>query len=1109
MRIPGCSHHPFPGAAVLVLALLPGVPLAAAEDPAAVKAYEGSVSIPTYEHSGRELQPPLFGNSTVTGLYPFTTFLMPFKSGGPEPRAYRAIFLENEYLKLTYLPELGGRLFSLYDKVRGREVFYRNDVIKPAHYNPRISWPQSGVELTGPYDAHMLTLYGEPFWSNKVLRHADGSVSLMLGELDPVYRMKVNLTATLHPGLAAMQISVFCYNTRDGRMPQMFWISAALPGTEKTRFIYPMTRTIGHTTSEIGDWPVYNGIDYSWDRNNKNMLGVFGIDIYDDFQGAYHHDLDYGVFRHADRRIVQGMKMWTFGYGRNAKNLERGYTDNAGPYVEVQSGRHVWDGHYEWVYPHKVESWSEWWFPVAGIGGFTTTARDVALNLEVNSAPAGGKPGVKVGLSANRALPGTRILVKAQMGEILNTVADLAPGKPFNRVVSGLDAGSSGLSAMVVTVTDTGGHQLLSYARPDSDPGRKEYTPFTRPLERPQKQPEQMTVEELALAAEFKLKGLNAAAGLELLTKSLERDPGYSRAHLLLGIHHFTGYRYAKAAEHLEKAIERDPYLDEAYYYLSASQMRLGQTGKAERNLYYLWPGSAYYSDREYNLARIALSKGRLEEAAKHLETAIGVNGHHLSARGMLALVRRARGDRQRAMEQITALERLDPTSHVAQAEKLFLTGDKGAQAELLRLMGGQSQEAINASGFYRRLNRWKEAVEILRLVEKNNRDPWGTPAEFHYILAHCLSKSGAGQEAAASLEKARASAGNVDRFPYREDSEPALTFAVETDPRDAVARFYLACLQYHLERPEDAIRNWEAAVAASPNDFRSRRALGLAYAEQGHGIEKAAAQLEKAIHADPAHVRTLNDLSTIYAQAGRFDEQLAVLKKALARSPNDDNLAEGVLTANLIKGAYGEADKLIASHRFGPRHRSYGLRDKYRFMRYAMGAAAFKKGDASEAVKQFEAALNPPVSLGVDDFTSQTSPRRDYYIGRAYEAQGRAEEARRAYERAVTGVENLSGDADSWSSENFHMVLALERLGRKDEAVRLAQRFENYARSQFDSTRPLRRAESRYLLALVAKRGGRVDEAKRLMEEAVKVQPDFLAPRLELRGDVIDPIAN
>ena len=141
------NHHLYAGAlAVLALA----ASQAAAQPQPAVKVSEGAVEIPTYEFSGRETQPPLFSASTIRGQYPFVPFVRPFRSTKPAPRSYKAIFVENEYLKLTYLPEFGGRIFSLYDKVRGREVFYRNDVIKPAHYNPRISWPQSGIELTGP-----------------------------------------------------------------------------------------------------------------------------------------------------------------------------------------------------------------------------------------------------------------------------------------------------------------------------------------------------------------------------------------------------------------------------------------------------------------------------------------------------------------------------------------------------------------------------------------------------------------------------------------------------------------------------------------------------------------------------------------------------------------------------------------------------------------------------------------------------------------------------------------------------------------------------------------------------------------------------------------------
>lgn len=1089
---------------VLIPFLLASAPLslsaaAAAQSTSAVRTYETTLEIPTYEHTARETEPPLFENSAVTGLYPFTTYRMPFKPDGPKPKKYRAIHLENEYLKLTYLPELGGRIFSVYDKLRKREMFYRNDVVKPARYNPRNSWHQSGIELTGPYDAHMLTLYGEPHWSNKVIANGDGSMTLTLGELDPVYHMRVDLSATLYPGVAALKMSVFCYNTREGRMPQMFWLSAALPATPKTRFIYPMTRTIGHTTSEIADWPIHNVVDYSWDRNNHSMLGVFGIDIHDNFQGAYHYDLDYGVFRYADRRIVQGMKMWTWGYGPNAKSYEEGYTDKAGPYVEVQSGRHVWDGHYEWVEPHKTESWSEWWIPVSGIGGLTTISRDVALSLK-----AGDKGADQFALAAMRPLPGARIVVKSGATVLLDTTADLTPGKPY--FAKELALPPDGAAPLTVSVSEAGGREILRYVRPDPKTAVKEYTPFTRSLEKPRKTPEEMTVEELTLAARFKLKELNGAAGTELLNKALALDPGFSRAHLEYGIHHFNHHRYAEAAKHLEQAIERDPYVDEAYYYLSLSQLRLGETAKAERNLYFIWPGSAFYSDREYNLARIAMGRNSPGDALAHLREAIERNGRHLSARSLLALLSRERGDRAAALEQIAAIERIDPGNPIAQAERWLLTGEDSAGVELARLLGGQSQEAIGTSFFYRDVARWDAAVKVLKLVEARNEDPWGTPPEFDYILAYCLHESGNQAEAARYLAKAHADARNVDRFPYRESSKPAFAWAIAQNPSDGLALYLQGALDYYLERYGEAIASWERAVRAQPDDFESRRALGLAYAEQGKPLELAAAELEKAVSLNPGHIATLDDLSNLYAKAGRFDDQLAVLQRALQRSPEDDNLAEGVLTANLIKGRYDAAEQLIASHRFEHRHRSYELRDKYRLLRFASGASAFGQGKYADALKQFEASLHPPVSLGVDDFTSQTSPQKEYYVGRTLEAQGNADLARSAYERGIAGMDHLWGETGSWNSENFYMVLALDRLGRGEEASKLAEQFEKYARTQLDSRQPARRVGSRYLLGLLAARDGRPQEAKRLFEEAVAIQPDFLPARLQLRGDLLNP---
>lgn len=1070
-----------------------------------VRVSDGAVTVPTYEHPGREMEPPLFSSSTLTGLYPFPTYLPNFREGDPRPQSYRTVLVENEYLKLTYIPEFGGRFFSLYDKVRKKEVFYRNDVIKPTMFNPRLNWAQSGIELTGPYDAHTLTLHGEPYWSHTIVRHPDGSVSLMLSEADPVYHMDVSLSATLYPGIAAMQISVFCYNRNNGQSPQMFWTNASFPSTEKTRYIYPMTRTVGHTTGEVSDWPLYNGIDYSWDRNNQHMLGVFGIDAYDNFAGAYQFDHDYGVFRYADRRVVQGMKMWTFGYGPGAEKVQQQYTDHAGPYVEVQSGRHVWDGHYEWIAPHKVEMWNEWWVPVAGIGGVTTMTRDVALNLTVGAKAA--DPGLTIALSATRVLPAATLIVTANNGELLHTQVDLAPATPISKTIAAIPAGADGLRNLRIQVLDAQGEAVLDYHRPDDNPGRKQYSVFARSLETPQKPPDQMSAEELVQAAEFKLKETDTAAMQNLVALALQKDPGYSRAHLLLGIYDYTGGQYKDAEAELLKATSRDPYADEAWYYLAASELALGEDEKAERNLYVVSPQSAYSNNREYLLGELAFRAENLPAAAEHLSRATMAFGYDLNARALLAATLRRQGRKAEALAQLDELAHIDPTNRLVYAERFFLSGDATAKQELLRLMGNQTQEAIDVATFYATMHRWREAGDLLKMVEGRNDDPWGTSPLFYYTLAYYQKQAGDVAAVAGSLERARAANKIVDRFPYRRESEAPLAAAVEANPHDTVARYSLGCLFYFLGRPQEAITQWQTAIADVPADFSTRRALGLALAEQGKP-NAAAEQLEQAVALRPEEPRTLNDLSSLYAREGKFDAQISLLEKALKRSPHDDDLEMALLNAFLIKGQYQEADHIVSTYQFAPRHRSTVLRDEYRNLRYGMGAVAYNKGDYTQALALFQSALTPPVSLGVDDFQFESTPRAYYYIGRTLEALGRKQQADEAYQQSTRGIDLLSGDRDSWNTENFYAVLSLEKLGHTSKAQDLVPHFDGFAKTEMDSTNALHRAQARYLLGLIAKNAGRKAEARKLMAESLQALPDSLPPRYELRGDVIDAIA-
>ncbi|MHC4227661.1 MAG: DUF5107 domain-containing protein, partial [Planctomycetota bacterium] len=125
---------------------------------ASVKAWEGTLTIPTYGWA-EDVNPKLWAlesdvkfSTTVKGsiVYPYT--MQDDLSRTKEDRTYKALFLENEYLKVTCLPDLGGRLHSVFDKTEGKEMFHLNDVIKPGMIAMRGAWISGGVEWNaGPH----------------------------------------------------------------------------------------------------------------------------------------------------------------------------------------------------------------------------------------------------------------------------------------------------------------------------------------------------------------------------------------------------------------------------------------------------------------------------------------------------------------------------------------------------------------------------------------------------------------------------------------------------------------------------------------------------------------------------------------------------------------------------------------------------------------------------------------------------------------------------------------------------------------------------------------------------------------------------------------------
>src|SRR5713226_4393924 len=286
-----------------VLCTAPIVPPSAAS----VRVGEGKLELPTYVLGEEDPNPP-FPLLTGHSIYPYT--IEDDLTDRVETKSYRAIFLENEYLKATVLPDMGGRLYSLYDKLDKREVFYRNRVVKYGLVAVRGAWISGGVEFNFP-DGHTAVTVSPV--ASTTRENPDGSATAIVGDIDRVTGMHWEVALTLRPGAARLEQQVTLFNPTPFSNLYWYWANAAVPATDDMQFVYPMREANPHSRTEIWTYPVSKGVDYSWSKNVRQPTSLFGRQVHRNFFGAYYHQSDYGVVHVADYREVPGKKIWTWG----------------------------------------------------------------------------------------------------------------------------------------------------------------------------------------------------------------------------------------------------------------------------------------------------------------------------------------------------------------------------------------------------------------------------------------------------------------------------------------------------------------------------------------------------------------------------------------------------------------------------------------------------------------------------------------------------------------------------------------------------------------------------------------------------------------------------
>jgi len=1085
-----------------------------------VKVWEESLVIPTYRAGKPDLNPIFYAGRAYQGakgpIYPYP--LLDKLTDIREKKTYKAVYLENDYIKICVLPEIGGRIFSALDKTNNYDFFYHQHVIKPALIGMLGAWISGGVEWNFPHH-HRATGFMNVDYT--ISENSDGSKTIWVGEIELRHRMKWIIGLTLYPDRSYLEATVKLFNRTPFAHSFLCWANVAVHTNSEYQIIFPPTTEYAtfHGKNQFSGWPisseVFNRVDYtsgvdvSWWKNHPRPTSFFAWNSKEDFLAGYDHGKDAGVVHAADHHIVPGKKFWTWGTGDRGKMWEKILTETDGPYIELMVGAYS-DNQpdYSWLEPYETRTFKQYWYPIKRIGGVKNANREAALNLEVTP-----KNKARIGFYTTLMYKGARVILEAGKKVLFEQKINISPQKPFRREID--LPKSEKEDDLRVLLLSSGGETLISYK-----PQKKERTPMPEPVKPPPPPRDIKTIEELYLTGLRLEQFYNPAfEPYPYYEEALRRDPGESRVNTALGILYLKRGMFEEAEEKLNNAIQRitknytSPKNGEAYYYLGIALRAQGK-GDAAYDAFFkatwsqAWAAASYYS-----LAELACQKGDLSKALEFLDRSLSLNTLNKKAQNLKAAVLRRLGRDGEAEKIALKVTALDPLDFWAGNEFYLAKSDMRAKEEALDArnalkvkMRDSVQSYLEMAVDYGNCGLLDEAIEVLsRLVasDKEGRSPYPM---LYYYLGYFSEKK---REEKKALEYYKlASKMPPDYcFPFRLESIDVLHMAQKKNPSDSLAPYYLGNLLYDVQ-PEKAIKEWEKSRDLDETFFIVHRNLGLAYARVKNDVSKAMASLENAVACKRMEPRLYYELDLLYEAGGTPPQkrlELLERNQEIVRR-RDDALSREISLLVLLE-KYEKAIDLLRSHHFHVWEGGGRIHNVYVDAHLLRGQGHFTAGRFEDALKDYEAALEYPENLEVGrPYRGGRSSQIYYFIGTAYEALGNARRAREFYENAVALKHG-------WSEICYYQGLAFRKLGRDAEADQMFDGLIKFAEDRLKAAPPMdffakfgerqsamvRRANARYLLGLGYQGKGKRDEAKEEFKKALELNPSHLGAKQHL----------
>jgi len=999
-----------------------------------VKIYEGQETIPTYKMGADETSPVFYTGRGVQGaaghIYPYPEQISLGEQLTDE--TYNMVYLENEYLKVTVLPAFGGKLFSAIDKTNGHELFHRNSNVKPDLIGTLGAWISGGIEWCFPHHHRPTTLLPSDY---RLVENADGSATIWVGETERGLGLRGVIGLTLHPGKAYIEANYFLSNGQSVTRNFLFWANVAVTANKDFRTFWPPQQEIGvfHSNTDFIQWPIangsYRGVDYganggtdlTWWKNHPSPVSFFFWQGETGFVGGYDYAQKAGTVHVADVYHNRTSKLWQFGPGLEGQNARRKLTDDGKAYVELMTGTYSNNQpDYSWFSPHSVKEATNFWYPVRDLEIVKNANTEASVTLQMRD-----KKTVYYGFNTTQLYRGVKAILKYNDEIIASQTIDIDPSKPFTSTYKSKNEIDE--YQLYTELQDANGKVLIAYTpyklrHPDLPETQKEVR-SPREIE---------SVEDLYLTGrfveQFSRPNLNAD---DYYLEALKKSPNDYRVNMALGIRRVGEWRYEEAEKYLMTAYNKlqvpyfQPKEGELFYYLALAQQGQGKTEEAIRNFfqatwYYEWFSAAYYQ-----LALIESSCGNYAQALAMAQEAYSTNNYDGPIVVLNSALMRRVGQNRQTVALINKLLDKDPIYFPAIYEKELLESN-GDMAKWQKNMQDVDNNYIDMALTYVNAGLYDDGLRLLSSLQ-NPKNPL-----VYYYLAWLYGKDG--QQAKAKEMLTAATRQSYDYcFPFREETQSVLAYAIENDPQNAEAFYLLGNLLYD-KRPEAAMQSWQKAVALKNNFPMVWRNLAFGEFFQNKNLDKAIEYQQKAIAADANHPRWYSELESYFDLSGRsYKECLAILEKNKEIVKRDVTAPQKLVKLLNLNGEYDKAIDLLKTHHFRTWEGGTEIHNHYVDALTMKGLELTKSGQYKEAITLFNDAMLYPENLEVGKpLNDGRAAMLWYFMGQAYSKSGQQSKAKDAYTKSTKAVNGRSQDLDYYKAKSY------EALGQSDKAKEL-----------------------------------------------------------------------